>query len=257
MILKALSVILVAVLAVFGLGIALYADQTEPAIAREAATRELRTRALEDGERIERVVPVYRRRVWEYFRATHGLLVATDRRILFIGLPPTIRKSASREGEPPLIEELAFAYDDVQATSGRVFFGRAHGIVLRTGGDRETFGVIPAARSEIDSLMRAIAHQQEIRSIAAERDRAAREDAARRSRAPACHQVRRGEAMENIARRYNITVEQLQRLNARETPRIRAGETLLVRAGDTADANGKRCEVLNDADLREWGFVVP
>jgi hypothetical protein len=249
--------VVIGIIAVFVLGIALYADQTDPSVAREAAGRELRTRALEDGERIERVVPVYRRRIWDYYRATHGLLVATDRRILFIGLPPTIRASSATEGEPPLIEELAFSYDEVRASTGRVFLGRAPGIVLRTSHGRETFGVVLEGRAELDSLMMVIGDEQEERRLAAERERRARDEAARKSKAPACHRVERGEALGLIARRYNTTTEGLQALNGRDTPRIRAGETLLVRAGNEADAGGKRCELLNGEELRQWGFVVP
>ena len=108
-VLRVAAGVVVALIAVFVLGIALYADQSDPASARAAASRTLRTRTLEEGERVDRVIPAYRRHLWNYYRATYGLLVATDRRILFIGMPPTIRSSAAREGEPPLIEQVAFS----------------------------------------------------------------------------------------------------------------------------------------------------
>ncbi|HJU89870.1 MAG TPA: hypothetical protein VJ672_10785, partial [Gemmatimonadaceae bacterium] len=183
------AAVLIGITAVFVLGIALYAGPTDPASARAAASRELRMRALEEGERIEHVLPVYRRSVWDYFRATHGLLVATDRRILFIGLPPTIRAGAVTEGEPPLIEEVAFSYGDVSATVGRVFLGQSQGIVLRTPEAHERFGIESARRGDADSLVRIIRHHHEEQRRAAEREQAMRDEMARRARAPICHVV--------------------------------------------------------------------
>jgi hypothetical protein len=249
--------LLVALVAVFLLGIALYADQTDPRSAREAASRTLSTGTLEDGEVVERVLPAYRRRVWDYYRATHGLLVATDRRLLFIGLPPSIRASAAREGEPPLIEEVAFSYDDIQAATGHVFLGRAEGIVLRTAGGREGFGIDPRERAQADSLVEGIERRQEAMRQEAAREQADRDEAARRVRAPACHVVRRGEALERIGARYLTTAKMLEELNGLKGSRIRAGETLLVRRGASADAGGKRCEVPPLDALAEWGFVSP
>jgi hypothetical protein len=254
-ILRLTAGVVVGLIAVFVLGIALYADQADPIAAREAASRTLQTRTLEEGEIVERVLPVYRRRVWDYYTATHGLLVATDRRILFIGLPPTIRASSAREGEPPLIEEVAFTYEDVKAATGRVFLGRAEGIVLQTSGGRERFGIDPLQRAEADSLVEAIARRQVAIREAAARERAAREEAARRARAPVCHVVRRGEALERIAARYDATVAELEQLNGLKGSRIRAGETLLVRRGSAADAGGKRCELPPLDQLAQWGFA--
>ncbi len=243
-----------AVAAVFVLGIALYAAPTRSAEARTLATRELKTRALEQGERVRAVVPAYRRRLWNYYRATHGLLVATDRRILFIGLPPTIRASGAREGEPPLIEEVAFSYDDVRPERGRVFLGETRGLVLHTSRGHATFGVRGGATAAVDSLVATIAREQEVRRIAAERERAAQAEADRKARAPICHVVRRGEALSLIALRYESTSEEIQALNSLTSPRIRAGDTLLVRAGSPNDVGGKRCELVAPEDLPEWGY---
>jgi hypothetical protein len=244
----------VAVVAVFALGMALYAAPTRSAVARSLASRELRTRALEQGERVRAVVPAYRRRLWNYYRATQGLLVATDRRILFIGMPPTIRGSGTREGEPPLIEEVAFSYDDVRPSRGRVFLGEARGVVLHTSRGNATFGVPGSATSALDSLMATIAREQEARRIAAERERAAQAEADRKARAPICHVVRRGDALGLIAQRYASTPEEIQALNGLTSPRIRAGDTLLVRSGDPKDVGGKRCELVAEEDLEDWGF---
>ena len=248
--------VIVGLLAVFVLGIALYAGPTDPVSARAAASRDLRMRALEQGERIEYVLPVHRRSVWDYFTPTHGLLVATDRRLLFIGLPPTIRAGSATEGEPPLIEELAFSYDDVRPTIGRVFLGQAQGIVLRTPKGKERFGIESATRADADSLMRIIRHHQEELRGAAEREQAMRDEMARRARAPICHLVRRGEALDPIATRYNTTADAIAMTNGLRGSRIRAGDTLLVRGGDRADAGGKRCELPGTGNLSEWGFGV-
>jgi LysM repeat protein len=41
--------------------------------------------------------------------------------------------------------------------------------------------------------------------------------------------VSRGDALELIARQYNVTIEQLQQWNALPSPSIRVGQRLLVK----------------------------
>ena len=54
-------------------------------------------------------------------------------------------------------------------------------------------------------------------------------EAAELARRPVYHTVLRGEALELIARQYNVTVEDLQAWNDLPTPQIRAGQSLLVK----------------------------
>src|SRR5690349_3010262 len=67
---------------------AVHTYRTEPRNTNAIAARELRLNTLAEGERVIRSVPVFQRPWIDYFRATRGLLVLTDRRLLFLGLEP-------------------------------------------------------------------------------------------------------------------------------------------------------------------------
>ena len=183
---------------------------------------------LERGETIDWRAPVMARHWWHYFRVTHGLLAATNRRLLYVGVPP--EEILPREPEPQLLEESTFPYDrPIDIWRGRVFLGTLTGIIIRSPGQLRTFGVASTERSRLDSVLTLMAaRQQEIRR----RDEDERDKALRTAfiaRLPVYHEVTRGDALELIARQYNVTVEQLQEWNNLSTPRIRMGQSLLVK----------------------------
>src|SRR5581483_7066463 len=72
------------VLVQFGVHIA----RTDPRDARAIAERELKLNSLQSGERVFRMVSVFKRPAISYFRATRGLLVLTNKRLLYLGLEP-------------------------------------------------------------------------------------------------------------------------------------------------------------------------
>src|SRR5690242_5531450 len=78
------AVVVLGVLAQF----AVHTYRTEPRNTNAIAARELQLNTLAEGERVIRTVPVFQRPWIDYFRATRGLLVLTDRRLLFLGLEP-------------------------------------------------------------------------------------------------------------------------------------------------------------------------
>lgn len=183
---------------------------------------------LERGEGIDWRAPVIARHWWNYFRVTHGVLAATNRRLVYVGVPP--EDVLPREPEPQLLEESSFPYDrPIEVWRGRVFLGTVNGIVIRAPGQMRTFGVTPAERPRLDSVLTLMTrHQQAIRdSLEDERQKAlATADAARQ---PIFHVIARGDALELIARQYDVSIEQLQEWNALPSPRIRVGERLLVK----------------------------
>jgi hypothetical protein len=183
---------------------------------------------LERGESIDWRTPVMARHWWHYFRVTHGLLAATNRRLLYVGVPP--KEILPREPEPQLLEESSFGYErPIDVWRGRVFLGTLQGIVVRSPGELRTFGVAASERARLDSVLVVMARRQaEIR----QRDEDERQKALRaafEARLPVYHDVQRGEALELIARQYNVMVEQLQAWNDLSTPRIRVGQRLLVK----------------------------
>jgi len=183
---------------------------------------------LERGETIDWRAPVMARHWWHYFRVTHGLLASTNRRLLYVGVPP--EEILPREPEPQLLEESSFPYDrPIDIWRGRVFLGTLTGIILRSPGQMRTLGVAASERARLDRVLTLAGRRQaQIRATEEE----ARQQALRTAfaaRLPVYHKVQRGEALELIARQYNVTVEQLQQWNNLPTPRIRIGENLLVK----------------------------
>ena len=183
---------------------------------------------LARGEGIDWRAPVVARHWWDYFRVTHGVLAATNRRLLYVGVPP--EQILPREPEPQLLEESSFPYDrPIDIWRGRVFLGSLNGIIVRAPGEMRTFGVADSERARLDSVLTLMtAFQKAIRdSVEAERQKAlAVADSVRR---PVFHVVARGEALELLARQYNVSVEQLQAWNNLDSPKIRIGQNLLVK----------------------------
>src|SRR5438128_2059332 len=116
-----------AVLVQFGVHMA----RTDPRDARTIAERELQLNTLQSGERVFRMVSVFKRPAISYFRATRGLLVLTNKRLLYLGLEP--RDLLAAPDLPPTFEEREFPLDTtVKVRSGRTFFGLAKAIVIET-----------------------------------------------------------------------------------------------------------------------------
>jgi len=208
-------------------GVLLFIHRGDAEGSARIANREVEL-MLERGEGIEWRAPVMARHWWHYFRVTHGVLAATDRRLLYVGVPP--EEILPREPEPQLLEESSFPYDrPLDIWRGRVFLGTLSGIVIRSPGQMRTFGVASSERARLDSVLTLMSrHQKAIRdSVEDERQRALA--AAELARQPVYHVVARGDALELIAKQYNVTVGQLQEWNNLPSLQIRAGQRLLVK----------------------------
>jgi hypothetical protein len=183
---------------------------------------------LERGESIDWRTPVMARHWWHYFRVTHGVLAATNRRLVYVGVPP--EDILPREPEPQLLEESSFPYDrPIDIWRGRVFLGSLSGIIIRAPGQMRTFGVASSELVRLDSVLALMRSGQKAIRDTDEGERQKALAAAEAARKPVYHVVQRGDALELIAQRYNVTVEQLQAWNDLLTPRIRVGQNLLVK----------------------------
>jgi hypothetical protein len=183
---------------------------------------------LQRNEVVERRAPVRQRNWYEYFRVTHGVLAATDRRLLYVGVPP--EPLLPREEEPRELETVAITYDrPVDARRTRLFLGAYPGVIVTTPGSTFRFLTPAAQRDRLDSVLALVrAHQAVIRD-AEEHERQAAISAAVTARLPRLHVVQRGEALEVIARLYNTTVDDLRSWNGLTTDALRAGRVLVVK----------------------------
>jgi hypothetical protein len=212
----------------FGGGYTLWQQHLDPVTARSTLTRELATYALEPGEIVRASAFLYWRSPLSYFRSTHAVLAATDRRLLLLTLTPPDPLTREAEESLPTIRDLP-KDTTVQLDTARVIFSVSHGITLRGRDVSERW----AARDEQWPQVRAViadlsAVQQAMREDG-EAIRLARLAAVERARQPIWHVVRRGEALGSIATRYGATPERLRELNAMSTDRIRAGDSLLIK----------------------------
>jgi len=225
------AIVAIGVLAQF----AIHTYRTEPRNTSAIAARELRLNTLAEGERIVRMVPVFQRPWIDYFRATRGLLVLTDRRLLFLGLEP--RDLLGNGDSPPTFTEHDFQVDTaVQLHAGRTFFGIAKAVVVDTPEGSYRYGVPSQAWGKASLLLHSIAarheriyalgEKQAQRRAAVEAQRkAALQEAAK----PKYYTVKRGDALSSIAARWNTTSDHLREWNNISGNKIRIGQSLLVK----------------------------
>lgn len=209
------------------IGYALYSNPADTGRAR-ASARSLLPSAVDSGERVEQRADVYQRYWWDYYRETHGVLALTDRRVLFMGVPPA--NYLIPDDGPPASERREFGLDTLTVvTRGRVFLGTSPGIVLSSRNATERFAVPSDGRVATDAIVRSLARRQASIRETASRERRAQEYAAWLARLPVWHRVERGEALSTLATRYNTTVDQLRQLNSLVGDRVRIGQRLLVK----------------------------
>ena len=224
----ALSVLIFAAI-VIAAGLLLYAPRTIHIDPRVAALAQLAIE-LDQGETVEATANVSRRHWWDYYHATSGVIAATERRLIWVGITPRglIERDAS---QPTAFDVEYYPYDSVTAAPARVFFGTRRGVVITRGGERDAFIV----QSDEMANMRRLTGVMERRLAAIrseiERERRQQEYAAFLARQPVYHDVRSREALSTIAEQYGLTPDSLMILNGLSDNRIKAGQRLLVRPG--------------------------
>lgn len=220
--------LVVAIVAVAGtLGVGLH--RGDPEGAARVANAEIEA-ILEPGERVEARAIVSQRLWWDYFRHTWGVLAATDRRLLYVGVPP--EPFLHRDDGPPELVTQSFAHARGLAVS-HVSRLRRDGpgvrLVAATGTAQFAFAGREARR--VDDVLAVAERARAVLRAAADAERRATEAAEAAARQPIHHLVQRGEALGSIARRYGVPVESLTVWNQLSTSRITAGRRLLVRPG--------------------------
>jgi len=209
--------------------------RTDPRDSRAIAKRELQVNSIQPGERVLREVSVFKRPAIDYFRATRGLLVLTDRRLLYLGLEP--RDLLAAPDLPPTFDERSFPLDtSVRVTSGRTFFGIAKAVVITTPREKIKLGVPSGAWPQAEAIVgdMGVRYTQAVAASARQREFLARAEAQRKAaeaerKKAKYYTVRRGDALGSIATMWNTTTDRLRTWNRLANNNIRAGQVLMVR----------------------------
>jgi hypothetical protein len=224
-------------LIVFAVQLVLYLRRAEPRDARAQVERELRLNTLQQGERVVRMVPVFRRSGVDYFRQTRGLLVLTDRRLVYLGAPP--RDITGASDAPPTFDQREFRIDTlVRIEPSRALLGFAHALRVETPQGSVNLGIPSGAWPRAQMMREAwAARHRKLRAIGvwAGKVKVARAELQKQlaeyRRQPVYHVVRPGDAISSIASWYETTPEKIAELNGIVGNKIKVGERLLIRSG--------------------------
>lgn len=212
-----------------GTAVLLFLHRGDAEGSARVANREIEW-MLERGERVEHRAPVMQRHWWDWYRVTHGVLAATNRRLLYVGVPP--EPLLPRAEEPLELQLVTLPYErPVQAVAGRAFLGTRPAVHLASGTAAVTFAHASADRPRVDSVVAVLSRRQAALRSVAEAERRAAEATVAASRRAIYHLVQRGEAIDAIARRYGVPADSIITWNALPTSRITAGRRLLVKPG--------------------------
>ena len=195
--------------------------------ARDAARREV-TAQLHADERVVARVFASQRRWTDMWRESFGILVATDRRVLYVGSPPTPLLRPREDGPSELLVE-SFPYDAAFTLEPRSLFrGLVRGLQLRTPTGLANFVVDDGEWREAMAVSRASGEAR----LAVTRDLEQLSNTDRSSAPQATeyvpYVVQRGETLTGLARRFGTSPAVLRQLNQLRSDDIRAGQRLRV-----------------------------
>jgi hypothetical protein len=213
---------------VVAVGYLFFVRQVNKQEAWADAERELRESVLQYGEPIVRLAHVYIRRPTSYFRGANGVLAATPRRILYVGLEP--RDKLASADAPPAILTSEFRNDTALTVRlHRVYALTAAGITISRLNREETYAAARGYEAELDSLAVFVQRRRatEIHDAAVERLLRAQVDSI--LRLPLHYEVRRGDALSTIASRFGATQDEIRRWNGLTGDRVKIGQVLLVK----------------------------
>jgi len=203
--------------------------------ARAAALREVQA-SMGDGEHVVAQAFASQRRWTDMWRESYGVVVATNRRLLYVGAPPTPLLRPRDDGPLELLVE-SYPNDAAFTLDARTMFrGLGRGLVLRTPVGQVDYLVDDAAWPDAQRVARASAQARRV--VTREQQALDRtiEAAPRRAEAYMPYVVRRGETLIGLAARFRTSPDVLRQLNRLQTDAIQAGQRLRVPkvAPDTA-----------------------
>jgi hypothetical protein len=196
--------------------------------SRRLASNELRV-LLEPGEQIAASAWVRRREWWDGFRETYGTMAVTDRRVLFVGIPPRELITPERRGPQPFVIQQLGRDESVRARRARLDFATAAGIIVENARGRLAFASSDSAG--VDSVLTEISRGVRTDADAAELARHARTYEEQVTKRAVWHTVASGDALASVASRYGTTEADLIALNRLSGTTIKIGQRLLIKSG--------------------------
>jgi hypothetical protein len=194
-----------------------------------AADRELNGGMLHFAEKVERKAKVFMRRPSDYYRGANGVLYATNDRLIFIGVAPGSKIES--EDAPPVILSQEFANDTLLGMNARrLYLMTAHGVrVSHPGVPRGEFAAVRGEEAKLDSLVDYVNGVHATQRKEAASERALRARVAALIAEPIYYNVKRGDALFSIARKFETTPEKIQEWNQLVGDRVKIGQKLLVK----------------------------
>ncbi len=227
---RAIIGLFIVVVGIMVIGYAVFMRRVDARGAWEAAARELNGGMLHYGEHVEEYAKAFQRRPSDYYKASNGLLVATNDRVLFIGIAPSDK--LENEDAPPTILQYEFPNDTLLTLKQqRLYFLTAHGVQISHGrGAPQEFAASPGNEAALDALLAKVDHRLEAQRAEAVRETQIRRAVAKVIDEPIYYVVKRGDAISSIASRFDTTPEVIQKLNHLPNEKVRIGAQLLVKA---------------------------
>jgi LysM repeat protein len=226
---KALLGLLIVVVAMLLFGYFFFMRHVDAPKAWAAADRELQGGMLQYDEKVEQKAKVFVRRPTDYYRGANGVLYATNRRLIFIGVAPGSK--LENEDAPPVIVSQEFPNDTLlDMRPRRLYFLTAHGVVVtHPGSPQGEFAAVRGQEVELDSLVDYVNGIHAAQRRAAAEERRLRAAVAALIREPLYYVVKRGDALFSIARKFDTTPEQLKEWNQLQSDLVKIGQRLLVK----------------------------
>jgi LysM repeat protein len=197
--------------------------------ARGLADQELKSE-LADGEKLVSRAYVSQRNWWDNFRESFGVLAATDRRLIFVGVPPAPWIRQTDDG-PPELRVQTFSYDvPFRPEQRRLFLKTTPGVVVKTAGGDVSFMVARGERQSAREIERVVERALLAISEAAQSEAMASRPAPAPATVYISHVIRGGQSVTSIARMYRTTPDVIRQLNRLQNDRIRIGQRLRVPA---------------------------
>ena len=220
----------IVIVALMIFGYAVFMRRVDARGAWETASRELNGGMLHYGEHVQRYSKAFQRRPSDYYRASNGLLVATNDRVLFVGIAPSDK--LKNEDAPATILQYEYPNDTMLTMKQkRLYFLTAHGVRISHGaGTMQEFAASRGNEASLDSLLDHVTRNLDNQRVDAIREKRIRAAVAKLVDEPITYVVRRGDAISSIASRFDTTPEILRKLNNLPNDKVRIGVELIVKA---------------------------